>query len=70
MKEGELTEKRARKRRFALVVIGLMAICSGGLSLLGGKLHYSNYWGAPVFAPFVVLVGFLSLVGAFFLSKR
>ena len=58
MKHSELIDKQnARKRRSALVVVGLMAICTGSIALLGGKLHYSNDWGAAAFAPFAVSPG-------------
>ena len=71
MKQSELIDKQnARKRRLALVVVGLMTICTGSIALLGGKLHYSNDWGAAVFAPFAVFVGLLALVGAFLLRKK
>ena len=71
MKQSELIDKqKARKKRLALVVVGLMATCTGSIALLGGQLHYSNYWGAVVFAPFAVFVGLLALVGAFLLRKK
>jgi len=71
MKQSELIDKqKARKRRLMLVVVGLMTLCTGSIALLGGTLHYSNYWGAAVFAPFVVLIGLLALVGAFLLRKK
>ena len=53
-----------------LVVTGLMTLCTGSIALLAGKLHYSNYWGAAVFAPFTVFGGLLALVGAFLLRKK
>jgi hypothetical protein len=36
----------------------------GFVALLEGKLHYQNYWHAPVFAPFSVFVGALLLFAA------
>jgi uncharacterized membrane protein HdeD (DUF308 family) len=70
MKQSEPIDKqKARKGRLALVVVGLMAICTGSIALFG-KLHYSNYWGAAVFAPFAVFVGLLALTGAFLLRKK
>ena len=71
MKQSEQIDKqKARKRRLMLVVMGLMTLCTGSIALLGGELHYSNYWGAAVFAPFVVLIGLLALAGAFLLGKK
>ena len=71
MKQSELIDKqKARKTRLMLAVVGLMMICAGGPVLLGGKLDYSNHWGAAVFAPFIVLIGLLALVGAFLLPKK
>ena len=31
----------------------------GVLTLLGGKLHYSNVWGGMMFAPYALVVGIL-----------
>jgi hypothetical protein len=45
--------------------LGLVFMATGMLTLLQGKLHYSNYWGAPVFAPFAILIGILLVVFAF-----
>ena len=49
--------------RFAFLLFGLMLIGTGAFSLLNGRTHYHNFWGAPVFAPFVIFVGLLFLVG-------
>jgi hypothetical protein len=37
----------------------------GVVTLLQGKLHYQNWWHAPVFAPFAIVVGALDLFVAF-----
>jgi hypothetical protein len=55
--------------RFAFVFLGLMCIATGTLSLLRGRTHYPNVWGAPVFAPFTIFGGLLCLVAAFRLWK-
>jgi hypothetical protein len=44
---------------FAVLVIG-----AGCLTLALGKLHYANWWGGPVFAPFAIIVGTIALVAA------
>jgi Ni,Fe-hydrogenase I cytochrome b subunit len=69
--------KRAAKRkewkpihRLAFAFIGLMLIGSGSLTLLSGKLHYRNYWHAPVFAPFAILVGMIAIAVAFALRNK
>lgn len=35
---------------------------SGVLALLQGDFHYHNYWHAPVFAPFALLVGAFAVI--------
>jgi hypothetical protein len=52
------------------VFFGLLLIATGTLSLLTGKTHYRNVWGAPVFAPFVIFGGLLALIAAFKVRKR
>lgn len=39
--------------------IGVMILGWGVLTLLGGKLHYSNVWGGMMFAPYALVVGIL-----------
>lgn len=33
----------------------------GAVTLLQGRFHYENWWHAPVFAPFALLVGALAI---------
>jgi hypothetical protein len=56
--------------RFAFLFLGLMCIGTGALSLLNGRTHYRNVWGAPVFAPFVIFGGFLCLAAALTIWKK
>jgi hypothetical protein len=56
--------------RWGFAFLGLMLIATGMLSLLTGKLHYRNYWGAPVFAPFAIFVGLLTMIVAFVVRKK
>jgi|GraSoi_2013_60cm_1033757.scaffolds.fasta_scaffold62944_2 hypothetical protein len=49
-------------QRYSFAFLGLMLIGMGVLNLLAGRLHYRNYWGAPVFAPFAILIGTLVLM--------
>lgn len=48
--------------RLALILTGVMISMFGVLSLIGGKLQYTNYWGAFVFAPFAILIGGLAII--------
>jgi hypothetical protein len=50
---------------FALGFVGLLFIATGTFALLKGETHYANYWGAPVFAPFAIVIGLLSLIAVF-----
>jgi len=56
--------------RWAFLFLGLMCIATGTLSLLRGRTHYPNVWGAPVFAPFTLFVGFLCLLAALRVWER
>ena len=49
------------KERLALAFMGILVMGLGASTLLLGKLHYQNYWHAPVFAPFAVFVGALAI---------
>jgi hypothetical protein len=51
--------------RFFLATAGIFFIVFGALTLRAGRLHYSNYWGGSVFAPFSVIVGALTIYAAF-----
>jgi len=57
-------------QRYSFAFLGLMLIGMGVLNLLAGRLHYGNYRGAPVFAPFAILIGSLVLIGAFRYRKE
>ena len=46
-------------RWIGVVLIGLAIAVCGALKLLAGHAYYRNYWNAPVFAPFVVVIGVL-----------
>lgn len=50
--------------RLMLILVGVLFLSTGAGSLLRGRSHYPNYWGAPVFAPFTILLGLLSFVAA------
>lgn len=48
--------------RFALLFTSLSLILAGLAALDSGRLHYQNYWGASVFAPFAIALGVAVLV--------
>jgi hypothetical protein len=41
-----------------------MIIYFGIMTLASGKLHYPNWWGGPVFAPFAIVGGTIAVVAA------
>ena len=45
--------------------LGLVLIATGTVAFVTGETHYGNFWGAPVFAPFAVVIGLLLLVAVF-----
>lgn len=58
------------KKRVALGFVGLMVFATGVLSLMAGRLHYSNYWGGAVFAPYAIIVGGMLMVGMILMRRR
>lgn len=66
MKRAPSTHRRSSKKyRAVFVVGGIFLLFTGVGSLAEGKLHYFNYFNAPVFAPFAILIAILSFVAAF-----
>ena len=59
-----------KKQRFALALLGFMVLCFAGGALSRGSLHYSNWWGVPVFAPFAIVVAILAFVAALLWRRR
>ena len=53
-----------RKQRIALALIGFAILCFGVGALSRGHLHYRNWWGAAVFAPFAIVVSILAFAAA------
>jgi hypothetical protein len=41
-----------------------MVIWLGWFTLASGKLHYRNWWGGPVYAPFAIIAGIIAAVAA------
>ena len=48
--------------RGAFLFFGLILIVGGLGTLKAGDVHYRNYWGGAVFAPFAITIGVLFLV--------
>lgn len=48
--------------RCSVLFIGLSLILAGLRALGSGQLHYPNYWGSPVFAPFAIAIGVAVLI--------
>jgi hypothetical protein len=42
-----------------------MILMTGVGAMAVGSLHYTNYWGEAVFAPFAMLVGALCILTVF-----
>ena len=57
-----------QRAMFALVGLGL--IVSGIINVVRGRLHYLTYWGAPVFFPFLILIGVVVLAAAFIRARK
>jgi hypothetical protein len=53
-------------------MLGIAAslILCGLAHIVGGRLHYKNYWGGLVFAPLTIAVGVLLLCIAVFRLER
>jgi hypothetical protein len=65
MRRSEAQRNWTPITRAAIGVIGVMIFALGALTLLGGRQHYSNYWGGAVFAPFALVIGGLFFLVAF-----
>jgi hypothetical protein len=52
-------------QRLLIAVVGLGLIASGIINVMRGRLHYQTYWHAPMFFPFLILIGILILAVAF-----
>jgi len=64
---------KKRKSRFfkiGLLLAALFLIASSALSILAGKLNYSNYWGGVVFAPVALFIGVLMFIVILRSGKR
>jgi hypothetical protein len=57
------------RRRPRLVGIGIILLivfpmCKAMVTMMSGRLGWTNYWGGPVFAPFVFVTAVLFIIAA------
>jgi lipid-A-disaccharide synthase-like uncharacterized protein len=50
--------------------VGLWIFILGFVTLLLGQMHYKNYWGGAVFAPFALLIGVIAVAFAIRVRRR
>jgi hypothetical protein len=56
--------------RLGMVLLALFLVILGALDMLSGRTNYYNHWGHVVFAPFLILIGFLLIVAIVFAWAR
>ena len=59
-----------RKGALLIGFVGLWIFILGFVTLLLGRLHYRNYWGGAVFAPFALLIGVIAVAFAIRIRRR
>jgi len=57
-------------QRVMVALVGLGLIASGTINVVRGRLHYLTYWGAPMFFPFLILIGVVVLAAAFTRARK
>jgi UPF0716 family protein affecting phage T7 exclusion len=57
-------------QRASVVVAGLILMVPGFMALIQGGLHYQDYRGLLVFAPYSLLVGLAMIVFAIGVAKH
>lgn len=57
-------------QRLLIAVVGLGLIASGTINVVRGRLHYQTYWHAPMYFPFLILIGILVLAVAFTRARK
>jgi hypothetical protein len=63
-------QKVWRKGALLMGLVGFWIFILGFVTLLLGRLHYINYWGGAVFAPFALLIGVIAIVFAIPIRRR
>jgi len=64
--DGDKRRRLALFQRLGIFTIGAMAFGLGLITVLKAPLlHYRNWWGDPVFAPFAILLGVAAMLWAF-----
>jgi hypothetical protein len=67
MRRQKRTPRPRRSKLKEILISFLLVLLVLGLAarpLAKGALFYQNYWGGPVFVPFVVLIAAIIVVGA------
>jgi len=59
-----------RKGALLMGFVGFWIFILGFVTLLLGQLHYKNYWGGAVFAPFALLIGVIAVAFAIRVRRR
>jgi hypothetical protein len=59
-----------RKGALLMGFVGFWIFILGFVTLLLGQLHYKNYWGGAVFAPFALLIGVIAVAFAIRARRR
>jgi hypothetical protein len=57
-------------QRVSVVLVGLILMVPGFMALIQGGLHYQDYRGLLVFAPYSLLVGLVMIVFAIRVGKH
>jgi ABC-type sulfate transport system permease component len=64
-KRADSTKEWKPKHKVAFSFVGLTLAGFGSLTLLSGKFPYRNYWQAPGFAPFAIVIAMLAIAAPF-----
>ena len=67
---NKAAQEQWRKGALLLGFAGFWIVILGATTLLLGRLHYPNYWGGAVFAPFALIVGILAIAFAIRIRRR
>jgi hypothetical protein len=69
-KQPAKSKKLTGMQRVLFASVGLGLIVSGIVNVVSGRWHYLTYWHAPMFFPFLTLIGILVLAAAFTRTRK
>jgi fatty acid desaturase len=69
-RDQPVTIAMTRKQRIGFAFLGVLILCFGVGNLAAGRLHYSNWWGGAVFAPFAVVIGTMAIMIALVVRRK